>query len=581
MIPTVTALHQTGYLTDLDLHFARQVCKIAGDERQYVLLGAALASRVTNDGNVCAPIDRLAGRPVRQPDGQSIEEFSWPNESVWLAELAESPLVGDGSTPTPLVLKNGRLYLYRYWRYEQFLADEIADRAIKPTDDVDGNVLDACLTRLFPAGEDSENDQLRAARAVATSRLAIIIGGPGTGKTSTVVRILAVLIELAAAQKKPPPSVAMMAPTGKAALRLAESIGAHTLKTALPTEVTTIHRALGARPNRPTQFARGRGKPLAADVVIVDEASMVDVALMSKLLEAVPPHARLILLGDQDQLASVDAGTVLADICEANPKGRVVHLRHSYRFGPESGIGCLTRAINRGDESTAISSLLREDLPDIKLVEQVDRLSLSRFVEHYARTRFTEYLAETDPRKRLGRLGEFRILCAHRRGLLGSDALNALLEDMLRRRRLLPERAEWYDGRPVMVTRNDHQLGLYNGDVGIICSRGDGSGNLAALFESSTEGHRFLSLARLPPVETVFAMTVHKAQGSEFDEVLLVLPERRSPVVTRELLYTAVTRARQKVTIIGGRDVIAEAIRTPVERASGLREALKTRLKSG
>ncbi|MCP4678151.1 MAG: exodeoxyribonuclease V subunit alpha [Deltaproteobacteria bacterium] len=553
MKPGIEILHREGALSDLDLHFARTMGELAGESRPLVLLGAAAASRFTGEGHVCAPLKQLAGAPIRTSRGGDIEGLFWPDEELWLVELMSSSLVGDGSRPTPLVLEDDRLYLTRYWRYEQRLAALLNERA---------GLADK-------------------------SKLAIISGGPGTGKTSTVVRILAALIEQSRPDH-PLPRVLMMAPTGKAAARLAESIrnakaatgpGALTcaqqIKEDIPEEATTIHRALGFRPDRPTRFRHDRENPLSADMVVVDEASMIDLALLTKLLDAVPANARLVLLGDRDQIASVEAGAVFGDICEAGPKENIVHLTHSYRFETSSGIGNLAQAINTGGVDDALLSLTQGTLEGVDFIEIQNRVEVRRTIEPFVLENYVPCFEAGTPSERLGLFNNFRILCAHREGLFGAAGLNRLVEEILREADYLPPFANWYDGRPILITHNDHQLGLFNGDTGLVCRAGPGSRELTAAFDVGADGPRTISLSRLPSCETAFAMTVHKSQGSEFDHVAVVLPENPSPVITRELLYTAVTRAKKHVTLIGPRHVIAHAIKTRVERISGLKQLLR------
>ncbi len=553
MKPEIGILHREDALLDLDFHFAVTMGELAGESSPLVLLGAAAASRFTGEGHVCAPLGQLAGAAIRTLRGVEIEGLFWPDEEPWLAELASCSLVGDGSRPAPLVLEDDRLYLTRYWRYEQRLAALLNERA---------GLADK-------------------------SKLAIISGGPGTGKTSTVVRILAALIEQAGPDG-PMPRVLMMAPTGKAAARLSESIRdakaatgpgtlvcAPNIKEAIPEEATTIHRALGFRPDKPTRFRHDRENPLSTDMVIVDEASMIDLALLTKLLLAVPSHASLVLLGDRDQIASVEAGAVFGDICEAGPQDNITHLTHSYRFETGSGIGNLAQATNAGKVDDALLNLTQGTLEGVDFVEIRDRTAIRRVIKPIVLENYGPYLEKNTPSERLGRFDRFRILCAHREGPFGAAGLNRLVEDILREADHLPPSANWYDGRPILITHNDHQLGLFNGDTGLVCRAGPGSRELTAAFDVGADGLRTISLSRLPPCETAFAMTVHKSQGSEFDRVVIVLPQNPSPVITRELLYTAITRAKKYVTIIGSQLVIAHAIKTPVERISGLKQLLR------
>jgi exodeoxyribonuclease V alpha subunit len=330
----------------------------------------------------------------------------------------------------------------------------------------------------------------------------------------------------------------------------------------------TVHSALRPDPWRPTRFRHDASRLLPADIVLLDEASMVDLALMAKLADAVDDGAHLVLMGDADQLASVEAGAVFGDICRAGLGDSAVQLAHSYRYRAGSGIARLAAAINAGDATAARAAL---GSGDAQLVEVGSGAELAAALAP-SLCRALAALRGGRPSAMLAALSSLRVLCAHRGGGRGADALNALVEGLLRRAGVVAPDREWYEGRPILVVRNDYQLGLFNGDVGVIAR--DDRGELTAFFPAADGGLRALAPARLPPHETVFAMTVHKSQGSEFDSVALVLPEEPSPILTRELLYTAVTRARTSVAIYGSAAVLAEAIPRRIERASGLREEL-------
>lgn len=655
------ALERVGVLSALDRHFAEALRRIAGVTDEAVLLGAAFASRAVQNGNVCADLNRLHATPLIGNDGAPVEGVELgataalpvlPALPAWREALARSPLVtvvgggveseggievegeGDGATavgdehdaPRPLVLAApARLYLYRYWRYERRLVARLRAR-LGLAAGVDVAVLRGGLDRLFPPGAGTEPDlQRRAAAAAVLRQLCVITGGPGTGKTSTAAKVLALLQEQARAAGRPL-RIALLAPTGKAAQRLGEAIARQRdalpcepdVRAAIPVEAATIHRALRFDPARPTAFYHGAARPLPADVVLVDEASMVDIALISKLASAVRDDARLVLMGDADQLASVEAGAILGDLCGegagaaysaafaraleqaagdgpvpavegAAPEIRdcVVHLRRSWRWSEQSAIGRLARAIQAGDAAQALA-VLREGWPDVDLVAASDPGELGARLRPAVVAAFAG-LGRGTPREQLAVLARFRVLCAHRAGRFGVTRWNELVRDLLAGAGELSVDGEWYVGRPILVTRNDDQIGLYNGDLGVVGVAGvagaggeraedegedEGEGDREVFFAGAQGEPRGVSLARLPPHETAFAMTVHKSQGSEFDEVALVLPDRPSPVVTRELLYTAVTRARRRVMVYGGEDVLRDAIARRVERTSGLRAAL-------
>jgi exodeoxyribonuclease V alpha subunit len=442
----------------------------------------------------------------------------------------------------------------------------------------------------------------------------VITGGPGTGKTYAIARLLALQAALNPAR---PPRALLTAPTGKAAARLNESLQADRSRplaagpsgpVLAPPEVGTLHRLLGPVRGSP-YFRHNRANPLAADLVIVDEASMVDLALMAKLVDALKPDARLVLVGDKDQLSSVEAGSVLGDICNrsrhrgfsaamaaalsrltgseiqgmsaAAPglRDSIVELHKSYRFAPGSAIGDLGRAVNAGDFGRAAGIL---DDPGSRSVRWLDPENHPHAVFELEKIILEGYqgsFAARDPQEALNRQADFKILCAHKAGPLGAEGLNRRAEALLLARRVIRPadmRAyPWYSGRPVMVTRNDYNQGLFNGDLGVCTGVSAGpSGLFAVYFANPAGGIRQLDHLRLPEHETVYAMTVHKSQGSEYAQVLLVLPERDSPVLTRELIYTALTRARETFTLYGRRGVLQAALSRRIERASGLRDAL-------
>ncbi|MFG0319705.1 MAG: exodeoxyribonuclease V subunit alpha, partial [Planctomycetota bacterium JB042] len=474
-----------------------------------------------------------------------------------------------------------RLYLHRYHAYEARLAAALRARA-GAVPAVDEARLEAEVGRLFPGvGEDDR--QRAAAVGAARSLLSIVVGGPGTGKTTTVVRLLALCQSLAASPGAL--RVALLAPTGKAAARLEESVHAaareldvdDAVRRGLVARASTIHRALGFRPGDRASFAHDAANPLPVDLVVVDEASMVDLPLMAKLVDAVPPHARLVLLGDRRQLASVEVGAVLADLCAAADAGgpladRVVELVKVYRYDESSGVGRLAAAVRTGDPD-AVRGVLAVEHDDLTLVP-IDAGSTARSaLDDRLLSGFGGYLAATSAADRLARLDDHRVLTAHRRGRLGVGAWNdAIRERLVDRGTLARTSDDWYDRRPVLVTRNDASLGLSNGDVGVCLEERTEEGRRTwRVAVRGREGEvRILPAARIPAPETVFAMTVHKSQGSEFDHVCLVVPPRESPILTRELLYTGLTRARRRLTLLADPEILARAVERRIRRASGL-----------
>ncbi len=485
--------------------------------------------------------------------------------------LSANSMVSDGGQ-TPLILHNHRLYLHRYFHYETRLAVQIRGMAaITLTPDLDEHLIDT----YFDDSGQGIDWQKEAAKVALNRVLTIICGGPGTGKTTTVVKILALLLHTAEGQRHP--TVALAAPTGKAAMRLSEAVGkslshlqlAENSKNAIPTSASTLHRLLGVRRGSP-QFRHNRDNPLGWDVVVVDEASMVDLALMSKLVDAIKPGARLILLGDKDQLASVESGAVLGDFIRSLPEN-TVELQKTYRF--EAGIKQLAEAINGSDSATAWGLLKDASVTNVSLLEED---LLGYISERYVP--FMEAMHEpgtADLQKIFAQFNSFRVLCALHYGNRGVDPINRQVELALMQRGFPCRPDSWYPGRPVLITRNDYSLDLYNGDIGIGLVDPE-SGELQVWFERAGGGWRSYPPSRLPGCKTVFAMTIHKSQGSEFDEVVVVLPEEDNRILSRELVYTAVTRAKKTVRLVAEKETLRLALARNIERASGLADLLTT-----
>jgi len=608
-VARLDAFRAAEVLADLDVHFARFVAALADSDAPELALAAALVSRRMGDGHVCLDLAEVAGRvalPGVDDGGEAMEPVVAPSLARWTAALRATSVVGEPGEDRPLVLDvRSRLYLHRYWRYEGELARALRGLAAEEAEDLDVERLRDDLAALFPreSGEDPDWQRVAAATAVLR-RLCVVSGGPGTGKTTTVIRVLALLLA-----QNPALRIALAAPTGKAAARMQEAIRATkdrlplpaAIRERIPDEASTIHRLLGARRGAASFVHDGR-RPLVVDAVVVDEASMIDLALMAKLVAALPRHARLVLLGDRDQLASVEAGAVLGDVCgpvpgfsEAAaarierisgvrvPPGRpaasplrdvVVLLDRSHRFTSASGIGRLASAVNRGD-ATAVCAVLRDPMAEGLAWHPA---SPATAIASAAADEYQAYLAlvrDGAPATELfAAFRRVRVLCARRRGPAGVETVNRLAEEELRRRDLVGRDAAWYAGRPVLVTANDYTLGLYNGDVGLTLPDPDDPTRLRVAFETEGGGVRRLTPGRLPAHEPVWAMTVHKSQGSEFDRVLLVLPPEDTPLSTRELLYTGITRARTSVDLWADEAVLRAAVGRRLVRSSGLRDAL-------
>jgi exodeoxyribonuclease V alpha subunit len=616
----LTSLYRSGQLADIDLHFADFVDRLGGHLVPDLALAAALVSRAAAGGHVCLDLKALDRAELLEAR-EGGPAVNCPAAEDWMARLRASSVVGRPGDQRPLILDPfGRLYLYRYWSYEQELVAAINRRTggdLLP-EGRNPAALRKTFDRLFP--DDGLSDgidwQKIAALAVLLKRFCIITGGPGTGKTHTVAKILALLVEQGDGV---PIDIMLAAPTGKAAAKLGESLKSArglldcspAVRNRLPIETRTIHRML--QPVIGTSYFRyNAANRLPADVVIIDEASMIDLALLSKLVAALADRARLVLIGDKDQLASVEAGAVLGDICDRGRPHRfsqsfcrmaelatgislspcngkdeergglrdsIVNLVRSYRFEEKSGIDALGRAVNRGNGDAVLDLLKTGQGDGIHWNPVASPRELYRQLSDHILEGYRASLTVGEPRLALERFGRFRVLCAVNKGFYGVGAINRLAEQVLRRSALIATESgrtdRWYAGRPVLVTANDYRLGLFNGDIGLTVAAEDaGEERLVVCFADAADDMRCIPVHRLPALETVFAMTVHKSQGSEFDQVHLILPDADVPVLTRELIYTAVTRARSRITIWGRERILAAAISRRIVRRSGLRESL-------
>jgi exodeoxyribonuclease V alpha subunit len=554
---------------DIDRHFADFIGRFGGDDT-LVPLAAALLSRSIREGNICL---LLGERPPNLTKAGKAGLLEWPAATKWREALTKSKAVGGPDGQTPLLIDDSnRLYLRRYWNYQQRLAAALRQKAADSR----------------PVERGKAGTQAGAIASAVTNSLTIISGGPGTGKTTTVLHILTRLLQKPGNERL---RVALAAPTGKAAARLEETIrmGLEVLdcpeevKRRMPVNASTIHRLLGMKGNS-VYFRHDRDNPLPFDLLVIDEASMVALPLLCKLFDALPESARIILLGDRDQLASVEPGAVLADMVDAaaspgSPlRDAVVTLEKNYRFSEESGIHHLCDAVRRGEAEQAVQILRAQSSPDLRSFEPNEPRELAaRFSEAILRG-FSASVAEKQPAVALAQLRNFRVLAALRRGPFGVEGLNRKIEGILREAELLPRHVTTsYAGKPVLITQNDHQLQLYNGDVGILLLDLEATENpdqLWAWFMGKENTLRRFAPARLPQHEAAYAMTVHKSQGSEFDRVLFVLPDQETPVLTRELIYTGLTRARSQVELWWTEAVLVTAVMRRAERSSGLRDLL-------
>ena len=598
-----------GVLSPLDQQFASRLGALYEEASEGVRWALAIACRQEAAGHVCADLPRLAERGLVGEVAGVTTTWSLlathPSLEAWLDEIAESPLVGrvagvalapiDSQAPRPLLLDpRGRLYLRRAFESQRMLAAALLERARARDLAVDWDLARDGIERLVGGQGEDDTAPRDALRAGLVRPLSIVTGGPGTGKTTMVARLIALLIEQALAAGKAAPRVRLLAPTGRAAAAMASSFArqrasldvAPEVLAALPTTAETVHRAT-YRQTRRDAFGRPLELAFEQDVVVVDEASMVDLSLMTRMFRACASVGRVVLLGDPEQLTSVDSGAVLAELCGGVDRGAagrdlesssqrgladsIVTLRTSHRFSDAGGIGRLAEAIRVGDADGALALLADGGAPE---VERYDARSIddvrTRLVEE-SRRMHREIEGADSHHAKLDRMGLYRVLCTHRRGPLGVEALCVLLDEIGAAERKTTSRSGWWLGRMLLVTHNAPDQDLWNGDVGLVEQTGAG---LRALFPDAAGGVRALSAGRLPAYESAIAMSVHKSQGSEFEVVDLVLGDVASPLMTRELLYTGVTRARKRLRLHASEGVVRAAIGRRIERDSALSELL-------
>jgi exodeoxyribonuclease V alpha subunit len=557
--------NDTGVLEAADVHVAQRLARLVGEERPAVVLAAALTVRAVRQGSVCLDPRTIAQLPLEED-----VELPWPEPEAWLADIAASPLVDR----QVLRLEHDLLYLDRYWSEEVQVCDDLLERLARPAPEVDLALLDAGLDRVFPATDYA--DQRRVAQAAAGRWTTVLTGGPGTGKTTTVAGVLALVAEQHEHDTGERPRIALAAPTGKAAARLQAAVTGAIGRFAPVDQdrlrgirAVTVHSLLGSKmPRTSVRFRHDRNHRLPFDIVVVDEASMLSLSMAARLLEALRSRTRLLLVGDADQLSSVDAGAVLADIVRGlagHARRPVERLTTTHRYG--AGIDALAQALRDADADQVVD-VLRAGADGVEWIDPADVEAMARFRADLLRraARLLDTARRQPGAEAVAELDRHRLLCAHREGPYGVTGWNREIERMLADSGEGFVYQEWYAGRPVLVTSNDRLLGLNNGDMGITVF---GEGRLQVLLPGADGLQRF-STTRMPAVETVYAMTIHKSQGSQADTVSVILPPEDSPLLTRELFYTAVTRAQQTVRVIGTEAAVRAAVEREVQRASGL-----------
>lgn len=552
--------NEAAVLEAADVHAAQRIVSLAGETDERVGLALALTVRALRHGSVCLDLTSVA-------TDTGLAELSWPEPQAWLAAVRASRLAQTGVLR---LYADRLLYLDRYWREEDQVCTNLVALSARGTSP--SSLPD--VERLFPAGLFDE--QRRAAEIALSQPVTVLTGGPGTGKTTTVARLLALLAEHAELSGKPRLRIALAAPTGKAAARLSEAVASEVARLdpvdqarLADVGATTLHALLGPRPDSAVRFRHNRSNRLPHEVIVVDETSMVSLTLMARLLEAMRPDARLILAGDADQLASVDAGAVLADLVDglaARPDTRVATLRTSHRFG--ESIAELATAIRDGDADAAMALLTAggEHLEwlDTDTIDDVEQRLAALVVPHALDVRQAALL--DNAAQALASLDKHRLLCAHREGPHGVRHWNERIRRWVAERTGDSMWSEWYAGRPIMVTANDYGLGVRNGDTGVVVVRDE---RLRAVIAAAAGPLEFAT-SRLAEIDTLYAMTIHKSQGSQAAEVTVLMPAVDSRLLTRELFYTAVTRAVSKVRVVGSEASVRAALDRRVVRASGL-----------
>ncbi len=539
-VDALVELVRMGTCSELDAYFARGLGRIGNEDRAQVLLVAALTYRATRDGHTCIPLKLLANVP-----GDGTLDMPWPDPAQLEQTLGTSALFGGDNAHTPFVLDRGRIYLRRYFALERAVAAHLRRRFAEVGDAVDPAWLASAFERLLDVKVTEE--QRAAVERALQHNTTLISGGPGTGKTSSIVSALTIYTAHREQLGQRPPEVLLLAPTGKAAARLGRAAPRY--------ETSTIHRALGARKGGKS-FRYDADRPLVADIVVVDEASMVDLALMHALLEALPAYAKLVLVGDPHQLASVETGSVFADICAAakeRPELPATSLTTQHRYAQSSGIAELAHAVREGNADAA-SSVLSDSSCD--KVELLPPSSIDEVIEK-TRKNFGAILRCDTREAALTTLAHSQVLCVHRNGPFSTRTFN---DQVVR---------PFDELVPIIIERNRHELDLYNGDVGLLDRRAS-----EAFFLDASGKTRRIAQSLLPAHDLAFAITVHKSQGSEFSDVTLILPPHDAPLLTRELLYTGLTRAKHRVTIVGSREALSSAIANEGTRHTGLKDAL-------
>lgn len=615
----INYLKETAVISDMDCCFADFAANLLRKEipeapEEFYLAAIMVSAFTTARKHTCLELNDIQDKALPEVFPELLTakipapfKFKFPPLAEWLKILKTcTAAVGAPGDFKPLIIEeNGRLYLQRYWDYENRLASMIARKISEEITPVNEKILRESLKRYFPGTSAQPDWQKAAAFTAVNKNFCIISGGPGTGKTTTAAKIIGLILE----QQEKDFKIILAAPTGKAAARLKDSLKESIkkldcpseIKNKFPAEALTIHRLLGYIPDSPF-FRHDNKNPIAADMLLIDEASMIPLALMEKLFDAIRKGTRVILLGDKDQLASVEAGSVLNDISDAagvncfsdefrkqynkftgedlpsytagkrQIENLIIGLNHSYRFDNSKGIGSLSRAVNNGDFNEALKIIRCDSSGEIEPERLPSRAELQAKLKNRIISFFTSIASSPSVDEAYKELQKFRILLGAREGFYGALSINIMAEEILKNEGLLEMNSQFYHGRPVLINKNDYKLNLFNGDNGLIWREKDGR---ARAYFMATDGKlKSYSPLSLPEHETSFAMSVHKTQGSEFETILLILPDNESKLLTRELVYTAITRAKKKAGIWYRENTLRKAVENITGRSSGLKDKL-------
>jgi len=552
-------LYEQHFFSNLDYFFARSMAKAFKENNSIVLTSCALVSKILFEGHICLDIKAMSGT-IRLVTQSSDDQVKFPDFDTWVNELQNSLMISDNIQPplTPLVLDSDqRLYFSKYYDFQNRLIKNIAQRvSLKPLK-MDEAAIEIMLGSYFTRNDKHVTRQKNAVKNTLLNQFTIISGGPGTGKTFVTTLIKKIFLVYAKKNNLPVPKIICMAPTGKAASKMEQG--------------STIHSVLKPLKDSPG-FYHNINNPLLTDMVIIDETSMIDISLLTRLLEAVPIEAKVIILGDKYQLSSIQAGSVFSDICSVKGlSNNLFLLEHNFRSKGKTGIENLSKAINSNDDQYLEEILTSGQYPDVVFESLLDNDASHRSLKKYILEGYKPFAASDTAEAALGHLDNFKILCAHNSGEYGTLQINHVCENILRSENNFDIETKLFK-KIIMVNTNDYKKNLFNGETGIIFEK---KGETNAFFISLDNTIKQYRASDLPGFDTGFAITIHKSQGSEFNTVLIVIPSQMSPVVTRQLLYTGVTRAKKRVIIVGNLEIIKAAMKMSVKRNSGITKLLE------